>query len=277
MEFNLADLFEAAVDAYPDREYLVAERQTPHLCRDGGAGQPAGPPPRRPGNRAGRPRRHLRVQLASSGSRRRGPSSSSGPCGSTSTTATSRTSCATSSPTPTSRHWSTSASSRRWWPRCCRSCRQLRHVIVIEDGQRGAGSLAATPSTTKRRWPGQSAERDFGPRSGDDLYILYTGGTTGMPKGVVWRHEDVFFALGGGIDALTERAGHDRPKMVEKGAAAEAMTHLPDAPLMHGATQWGVMGQSFVGNRDRPRGQVRSARGLAAGRAREGEHDHDHR
>src|SRR5438309_1103586 len=41
--------------------------------------------------------------------------------------------------------------------------------------------------------------RDLGPRSGDDHYVLYTGGTTGMPKGVVWRHEDIFFvAMGGG-------------------------------------------------------------------------------
>ncbi|NUU25837.1 MAG: AMP-binding protein [Streptomycetaceae bacterium] len=38
-----------------------------------------------------------------------------------------------------------------------------------------------------------------GPRSADDRYIVYTGGTTGMPKGTVWRHEDIFFgALGGG-------------------------------------------------------------------------------
>ncbi|MCU1449271.1 MAG: AMP-binding protein, partial [Acidimicrobiales bacterium] len=44
-----------------------------------------------------------------------------------------------------------------------------------------------------------SATRDFPPRSGDDHYVLYTGGTTGLPKGVVWRQEDIFFAvLGGG-------------------------------------------------------------------------------
>ena len=39
------------------------------------------------------------------------------------------------------------------------------------------------------------------PRSSDDVYMLYTGGTTGMPKGVMWRHEDFFYAccLGGNV------------------------------------------------------------------------------
>ncbi|MBC7551496.1 MAG: AMP-binding protein, partial [Cellulomonas sp.] len=49
----------------------------------------------------------------------------------------------------------------------------------------------------------QSAERDFDERSNDDLHIIYTGGTTGFPKGVMWRHEDFWRVLGGGIDFYT--------------------------------------------------------------------------
>jgi len=126
---------------------------------------------------------------------------------------------------------------------------QLRHVLVIEDGSE-AEYPSADAASYEDALASQSPERDFAPRSGDDHYILYTGGTTGMPKGVVWRHEDVFFALGGGIDAIT-RVRMDRPEqMVEKGIAMGGqITFLPVAPLMHGATQWGVMGQSFTGNK----------------------------
>ena len=86
----------------------------------------------------------------------------------------------------------------------------LVHDAAFTD--RVDGVLATCPTcatgwssaaTSRTPWPTQSPERDFGPRSGDDRYILYTGGTTGMPKGVVWRHADVLFALGGGIDLLT--------------------------------------------------------------------------
>ncbi|MGH9235691.1 MAG: acyl-CoA synthetase [Acidimicrobiales bacterium] len=97
---------------------------------------------------------------------------------------------------------------------------------------------------------GGSPERDFAPRSGTDRYILYTGGTTGMPKGVVWQHQDVLFALGGGIDVLTGERARRPEDMVERGRKLGfALTFLPIAPLMHGATQWAVMGQSFTGNR----------------------------
>ncbi|MGD9705350.1 MAG: acyl-CoA synthetase [Acidimicrobiia bacterium] len=131
----------------------------------------------------------------------------------------------------------------------------LTHLVVQpEFAERAAAVAPSLPRLVigddyERALAVQSPERDFAPRSGDDHYILFTGGTTGMPKGVVWRHEDVLMALGGGIDIRTgERV--ERPEdFVEKGRAGFELVTYPIPPLMHGASQWGVMGQSFVGNK----------------------------
>jgi acyl-CoA synthetase (AMP-forming)/AMP-acid ligase II len=85
----------------------------------------------------------------------------------------------------------------------------------------------------------QSTGREgFPERSGDDLVIIYTGGTTGMPKGVMWRQEDLFFAgMGGGYPA-----GEPIKDPTEAGPRALAnspMISFPAPPLMHGAAELG--------------------------------------
>ena len=126
----------------------------------------------------------------------------------------------------------------------------LKHVVVIDDGTETVAPSGFIAVDYEEAIAGGSPERDFGPRSPDDHYILYTGGTTGMPKGVVWRHKDVFFALGGGNDAQTgERV--ERPEEIIEWAKRDPNQRctLPIAPLMHGASQWAVMGGSFVGGK----------------------------
>ena len=110
----------------------------------------------------------------------------------------------------------------------------LRHAVVLEDGSDASAdaipyedALAAT-----------SPARDFEPRSADDLYLLYTGGTTGVPKGVMWRAEDIFFAaLGGGGFGQPPIA---KPEELAERIRAEDARAIPmvNAPMMHGGGQW---------------------------------------
>ncbi len=71
-------------------------------------------------------------------------------------------------------------------------------------------------------------------RSGDDLYMLYTGGTTGMPKGVMWRQDDLFAKLiDGGVRHYDVNGGLDGVRAALE-ASPGGVTLLPACPLMHG-------------------------------------------
>ncbi|MGQ0433212.1 MAG: acyl-CoA synthetase [Microthrixaceae bacterium] len=128
----------------------------------------------------------------------------------------------------------------------------LRHLIHIDDSSASnvddmLARLGSVPF--EEAMASGSPERDFPGRSADDHYVLYTGGTTGMPKGVVWRHEDVFFSLGGGIDAYTNERVEDEWTLANKAKAVEApLRSLNLPPLMHGAAQWGFLRFAFEGN-----------------------------
>ena len=124
---------------------------------------------------------------------------------------------------------------------------ELRAVLAIDDGSdiglpAGATDFAAAVA-------GQSADRDFGERSPDDIYMLYTGGTTGYPKGVLWRHEDVWRTLGGGIDFTTGERLPDEWEQIRRGTAGPTgMVRLATPPLIHGSAQWSTLPALFSGD-----------------------------
>ena len=137
---------------------------------------------------------------------------------------------------------------REYAPRVAGVGPKLAHALVIDDGS-GAPLAGFDAEDYETAVASGSPARDFAPRSPDDRYILYTGGTTGMPKGVVWRHEDVFMTLGGGIDQMSGVKATRPEEMLERAKAQALNIYFATAPLMHGASQWAVMGRSFLGGK----------------------------
>ena len=121
----------------------------------------------------------------------------------------------------------------------------LRGLVEIDDGSDAPGNPRATPY--QAALAAASPERDFPPRSNDDVYIIYTGGTTGYPKGVMWRHEDIWRTLGGGIDFITGEPLPDQWSQSRKGLETGEFLKLCAAPLIHGNAQVAALAGLFAG------------------------------
>ncbi|MDQ1457623.1 MAG: 3-oxocholest-4-en-26-oate---CoA ligase [Actinomycetota bacterium] len=131
-------------------------------------------------------------------------------------------------------------------------CPDVRFVLDVESRSFAAELEAASPA------------RDLGPRSSDDHYVLYTGGTTGMPKGVLWRHEDIFFgAMGGGnpggppirrpdeitASVIDNPAQRLRPFLPDGDPGPPQFVSLALGPLMHASGQWSAIGTLLGGGK----------------------------
>ena len=121
----------------------------------------------------------------------------------------------------------------------------LRDFICIEDDS-GEDDVIDKSFNFEDLIANEDESRLDVDRSGDDKYILYTGGTTGMPKGVVWRMEDVLMTLGGGIDAVTGEK-YPTPEAFADKCLQDQTIALALAPFMHGGAQWQSFNSFFSG------------------------------
>ena len=109
----------------------------------------------------------------------------------------------------------------------------LKAIVQVDDGHPLVEGAHRYEDLIAAHEPAARVEK-----SGDDLYILYTGGTTGMPKGVMWRNEDLFNTLVPSVWGLLGQSGEgpdDAPRVAAAIAeAGRTPVHLPASPLMHG-------------------------------------------
>jgi acyl-CoA synthetase (AMP-forming)/AMP-acid ligase II len=115
-------------------------------------------------------------------------------------------------------------------------------VVVDDDSAADPALLDAVEYETALA--AASPDRDFAPRSPDDLYMLYTGGTTGMPKGVMWRAEDIFFGAFGGGGIGNEISS---PEEIADRARDGRTRCLPACPFMHGTAHWMAFSTLYTG------------------------------
>ena len=123
----------------------------------------------------------------------------------------------------------------------------LKTFLCVADG---SGEDLATIGSTdyESAIGGQSDARDFPERADEDVFILYTGGTTGMPKGVMWPHKALFFAAMGGGGWFHPDGAITEPEQIADRIGDFAIVGMALAPLMHGACWWYACIQLLAGN-----------------------------
>jgi acyl-CoA synthetase (AMP-forming)/AMP-acid ligase II len=118
----------------------------------------------------------------------------------------------------------------------------MRAVLAVDDIDGSAPAVGADEVPGAVPYASALAGAPDGPvvtegRSGDDHYLMFTGGTTGLPKGVLWRQEDAFYACLGGGDPM--RLSGPITALSEMGDRfVDKIVYMPIAPLMHAAAQW---------------------------------------
>ena len=122
------------------------------------------------------------------------------------------------------------------------------HTFIYVDDDSGYEASRIGAVDYEAALAGQSLERDFDERSDDDLFLLYTGGTTGIPKGVMWPHKSVFFAAMGGGGWFHPDGAITQPEQIAERVGDFSIVGMPLAPLMHGACWWYACIQLLAGN-----------------------------
>src|SRR3954447_16503708 len=114
---------------------------------------------------------------------------------------------------------------------------KVRRWYAVDDG--GSVPAWAVPyEEVASASAGEAGVRAPWGRSGDDLLLLYTGGTTGMPKGGMWRQDDLFMVLGGGGNPIVGVPPAADLAEFESRVVGPGMKMLPACPLMHGTGQF---------------------------------------
>lgn len=121
--------------------------------------------------------------------------------------------------------------------------------IVVQVGSHDVAADTDKPFDYEQILAEEPSGDAHAPRQDDDLLMIYTGGTTGMPKGVIWPHKNLFFgALGGGGWYHPEGAISEPAQLASRVIEGPQLTTFPVAPLMHGAAFWTAMSSVFAGH-----------------------------